>query len=602
VLLTTAGMQQFKRYYTGELDAERDFSARRTASIQKCFRTSDIEEVGDETHLTFFEMLGNFSFGDYFKEESIVWAYEFVTERLGVSPDRVRVSIFRGDERVPRDTESYRIWHEVVKVPKERIDERGMEDNFWGPTGNGGPCGPTSEIYVDGVEIWNLVFNEFYCNASREELLAGGGALERLKLPGVDTGMGFERLLAVLGGQGSVFETDLLHPLASEIASVAPGLEPRTLRVLTDHLRASVFLIGDGVVPSNKEAGYILRRLVRRTLAYQIKHDIHADLFPYAAKKVREMFGGIYEELADEERILAVLEAEKEKFEKAIAKGLGELQRHAVIGAKEAFLLYETYGLPFELIKELAPKGAAKDLTREGFERELERHKEISRAGAEKKFGGHGLVLSTGELKAANEEELTKVTRLHTATHLLQQALRDVLGPEVEQRGSDITAERTRFDFAFPRKLTPEELKSAEEIVKKLEDIKNKVRIILTLDTLEYAKMSGRVKTLQAALASVLNVKPIAVLRGGDLKMEERVRTRKAALDRVIEMAKEEFGDKPVYLAVVHARDLKSGEALLEDAKKHFNAKETMISELTIAVAANLGPGTVGLVVYPIEP
>jgi len=465
VLLTTAGMQQFKRYYTGELDAERDFSARRTASIQKCFRTSDIEEVGDETHLTFFEMLGNFSFGDYFKEESIVWAYEFVTERLGVSPDRVRVSIFRGDERVPRDTESYRIWHEVVKVPKERIDERGMEDNFWGPTGNGGPCGPTSEIYVDGVEIWNLVFNEFYCNASREELLAGGGALERLKLPGVDTGMGFERLLAVLGGQGSVFETDLLHPLASEIASVAPGLEPRTLRVLTDHLRASVFLIGDGVVPSNKAAGYILRRLVRRTLAYQIKHDIHADLFPYAAKKVREMFGGIYEELADEERILAVLEAEKEKFEKAIAKGLGELQRHAVIGAKEAFLLYETYGLPFELIKELAPKGAAKDLTREGFERELERHKEISRAGAEKKFGGHGLVLSTGELKAANEEELTKVTRLHTATHLLQQALRDVLGPEVEQRGSDITAERTRFDFAFPRKLTPEELKSAEEIV-----------------------------------------------------------------------------------------------------------------------------------------
>ncbi|MDP3947703.1 MAG: alanine--tRNA ligase-related protein [bacterium] len=465
VLLTTAGMQQFKRYYTGELDAERDFGARRTASIQKCFRTSDIEEVGDETHLTFFEMLGNFSFGDYFKEESIVWAYEFMTERLGVSPERIRVSIFNGNERVPRDFESYRIWHEAVKIPKERIDERGMEDNFWGPTGTGGPCGPTTEIYVDGVEIWNLVFNEFSSDVGRDELLSGGGTLSSLTLSGVDTGLGFERLLAILGGHASIFETDLLHPLVTDLASIAPGLEPRVLRVLADHLRSSIMLIGDGVTPSNKEAGYILRRLLRRILAYQITHDIHADLFPYAIKSVQGTFGDIYKEVNDTERILGVLQAEKQKFEKAIAKGLGELQKYQGVGAKEAFMLYETYGLPFELIKELAPTATVKDLTREEFDREFERHKEISRAGALKKFGGHGLILNTGELKAADHEELNKVTRLHTATHLMQQALRDVLGPEVQQRGSDITAERTRFDFAFPRKLTPEELKKVEEII-----------------------------------------------------------------------------------------------------------------------------------------
>jgi alanyl-tRNA synthetase len=464
VLLTTAGMQQFKRYYTGELDALRDFGARRTASIQKSFRTSDIEEVGDETHLTFFEMLGNFSFGDYFKEEAILWAYEFMTERLAVSPDRISVSIFKGDSRVPRDKDSFDIWHSVLGIPKERINERGMEDNFWGPTGSGGPCGPTTEIYVDGVEVWNIVFNEFLANVSRDELLRGGGTLTPLKLSGVDTGMGLERLISVLNGQSSVFETDLLHPILTEIAALAPGLEPRELRILTDHLRAAIFLIGDGVEPSNKEAGYILRRLLRRIQAIQISRDIHADIFPYAVRKVREIFGEIYREINDEERILHILESEKQKFEKAVAKGLSELRKLTAIDAKEAFHLYETYGLPFELIKEFSPKEAL-TLSREEFERELERHKEVSRAGAEKKFGGHGLILNTGELKAANYEELKKVTRLHTATHLLQQALRDVLGPEVEQRGSDITAERTRFDFKFHRKLAKEELLKVEEIV-----------------------------------------------------------------------------------------------------------------------------------------
>lgn len=456
VLLTTAGMQQFKRYYTGELDALRDFGARRTASIQKCFRTSDIEEVGDETHLTFFEMLGHFSFGDYFKQETIQWTFELLTGTLGISPERISVTVFEGDDAVPFDEESFHAWSAFL--PKERIGKGSRADgNFWGPAGAEGPCGACVEVYVDGAEVATLVFMEYFCRADQK--------LEPLENKGVDVGWGFERLLAVLSGSSNVFETDVLHPLYSEIAGVASGLDARVLRVLTDHLRASVFLIGDGVTPSNKEAGYILRRLLRRILAYQITHDIHADLFPYAIKSVQVTFGAIYQKLNDKERIQGVLETEKQKFEKTIAKGLGELQNYQRVGAKEAFWLYETYGLPFELIYELAPKRATLGLTREEFDREFKHHQEISRAGAEKKFGGHGLLLNTGELKAADEAELKKVTRLHTATHLLQQALRDVLDPDVRQAGSDITAERTRFDFTFPRKLTAGELKRVEEIV-----------------------------------------------------------------------------------------------------------------------------------------
>lgn len=473
VLFTTAGMQQFKPYFTGELTAETDFGKKSTASIQKCIRTNDIDEVGDNTHATFFEMLGNFSFGGYFKKEAITYAFEFITKELGLEISYV--TIFEGSNGVPKDEESRKIWNNlgVTDVREETID-----DVFWGPTGTEGPCGPTTEIYCktsagQDVEVWNIVFNQFYYPGSREELLAGteGKELAPLKIQGIDTGMGFERLVAIAQGGKSFYDTDLFAEflkkfteILAEVKTEIPiEVQERMMRVFADHFRASVFLIGDGVIPSNKDQGYILRRLIRRMLAYKVIYvlpeNIFEILFPLIAKK----FGAYYPEVKNPE-ITSILFEEQKKFERAVRKGLTELSKLETLNAEKAFALSSTYGIGFELIKEMAPV-AAKDLKKEDFEKEFKRHQELSKAGAEKKFGGHGLLLDTGELKAKDEVELKKVTRLHTATHLLQAALRNVLGPEVSQAGSDITAERTRFDFNFPRKLTPEEITAVENLV-----------------------------------------------------------------------------------------------------------------------------------------
>ena len=359
--------------------------------------------------------------------------------------------------------QAYDIWHKEIGLSKDKIICGKREDNFWGPTGDEGPCGPTTEIYVDGIEIWNLVFNEYYQEKD--------GRLIKAENPGVDTGMGFERLVAVLQGVDDVFETDIFRDFIFKISEFVPikenGKEKKIIKILADHLRASIFLAASGIRPSNKEAGYILRRLLRRILAFSIKYDIHADLFPESVDFIKEKFGNFYPELNDKKTILAVLEEERLKFQEAIGKGLKEMGKYDEIGAKEAFYLYETFGLPFELVKELAPQ-KAKNLNKiefdKEFAREFKRHQEIARAGVEKKFGGHGLVLNTGELKAANEEEMKKVIRFHTATHLLQWALREVLGKDVRQAGSDINAERLRFDFSFNRKMTPEEIKKTEDL------------------------------------------------------------------------------------------------------------------------------------------
>ncbi|MEX2054457.1 MAG: alanine--tRNA ligase [Candidatus Colwellbacteria bacterium] len=476
VLLTTAGVQQFKAYYTGEADPMVDFGSKNVVSIQKSFRTTDIDEVGDETHLTFFEMMGNFSFGGYFKEEAIKYAYEFVTKGLGLEIDYV--TIFKGDKDVPEDDESARIWSEIDSSLE--IRKLGREDNFWGPTGNEGPCGPTTEIFVGGVEIWNVVFNEFYSNRD--------GSFRKLTTPGVDTGSGLERVAAALQGKSHIFETDLFLPIIEKIKELAPGLDEKIVRVFADHIRASCFLIADGIRPSNKEAGYILRRLIRRVIAYEISYDVHANLLAEVPQVVVNKFGKVYENL-EEREIVDVLEAEKKKFKTALSRGLKELSGYKELSGKEAFFLYETYGLPFELIKEMAPPKLANKLKQEDFDLEFERHQEASRAGKERKFGGHGLILDTGELKAANEEELKKVTRLHTATHLLQSALRMVLGDGVAQRGSDITAERTRFDFTFDRKLTDEEVARVEELVNQV--IKEDVPMRYEELPLKEAKKTG---------------------------------------------------------------------------------------------------------------
>lgn len=458
VLFTTAGMQQFKPYYTGEADPMKDFESLNTASIQKSMRTSDIDEVGDESHLTFFEMLGNFSFGGYWKKEAIQLAYDFITKEMGLGIDYV--SVFKGNKEVPADIESEKIWKEIN--PNIRIEKAGVEDNFWGPTGNKGPCGPTTEVYVSGVEIWNIVFNEFLYPGSREELLSGKSnkKLEKLEKPGIDTGMGMERLAMVTQGKPNIFETDLLEPL---IMLLPEDLDTRAKRIIADHARASAFLISDGITPSNKEQGYVLRRLLRRIIVLTEVNGLETEVINDILESTVENYDPFYPEL-DKGLILKEFEKENEKFKKTLKKGIKELEKMETIDAVSAFKLYESYGLPYEIIKEIG-RDKAKGLTRESFEEEFKKHQEKSRAGAEKKFGGHGLLMDTGELKAGNEEELRKATRLHTATHLLHASLRKVLGSDIKQAGSDITAERLRFDFTFPRKMTPEEIQKVEDIV-----------------------------------------------------------------------------------------------------------------------------------------
>jgi alanyl-tRNA synthetase len=454
VLLTTAGMQQFKKYFTGELNAERDFGTKNVCSVQKCFRTSDIDEVGDESHLTFFEMLGNFSFGGYWKKEAIEYAHEFITKELGLVIDFV--SVFEGNNEVPADLESEEIWK---SLGLKDVRKFGREDNFWGPTGSEGPCGSTTEIYIKtaegkSVEIWNLVFNEFYCDKNKK--------LSPLEIKSIDTGMGFERLAMAVQKVPTIFETDLFSRFRHH------SDDDRKDRIVADHARAVSFLIFDGVRPSNKGAGYVLRRLLRRLIFYLSNIGRHSETqwFNQIYNGIEDTYHFVYPNSIPEMNtvVSAVFEEEYAKFNKTLRIGIKELKKIKIVDAYSAFKIYESYGLPYEIIKEVGVE-KAKNLTREDFDKEFEKHQEISRAGAEKKFGGHGLILDTGELKAGSKEEEQKVIRLHTATHLLHQALRDVLGSEVSQCGSDITSERARFDFVFPRKMTEKEIKEAENIV-----------------------------------------------------------------------------------------------------------------------------------------
>ncbi|MDO8574667.1 MAG: alanine--tRNA ligase [bacterium] len=472
VLLTTAGMQQFKPYFTGDKDPMKDFGSRRTASIQKSFRTSDIDEVGDESHLTFFEMLGHFSFGDYFKKETIEWTFELLTKIFGIDKERISVSVFEGDQKIPKDQESYDAWLRFLPVEKIKLGLR-EDGNVWGPAGPEGPCGACNEVYVDGLEVATLVFMEYLY--SKDDVFAP------LKQKGVDVGWGFERLIKVVQSAPTVFETDLFESIIQLIPHRDIENETKAVRIITDHIRGSVFLIADGIMPSNVGAGYILRRLLRRAIRYGRVLNLDKNFMIPLAQKVIEMYKEFYPELSvKREDILIVIGKEKEKFEATLEKGLKEFEKFlfpgkALLGSRpekvllapkniitgeEAFYLYESFGFPIELTRELAREHGF-TIDESGWETALKKHQEISRAGAEKKFGGHGI----GAIQ--DKEAAEKMTRLHTATHLLHQALHDVLGgeSEVKQMGSDITEERTRFDFTFPRKLTPEEIKKIENIV-----------------------------------------------------------------------------------------------------------------------------------------
>ena len=504
VLFTTAGMQQFKPYFMGTADPIKDFGGKNVASVQKAMRTSDIDEVGDKSHLTFFEMLGHFSFGDYFKKETIGWTYEFLTKELKIDKNRISATVFAGDtstgstgspqassgQVIPFDSESYDAWAQLI--PREKIKKGPREDNVWGPAGPEGPCGAANEVYVDDLEVATLVFMEYYCDKNQN--------LKPLPQKGVDVGWGLERIVQIVQGKESVFDTDLLNP----VIKLAPmELDDRLARIIADHSRAIVFLITDGVRPSNKEQGYVMRRLMRRVITYfhtaqpvdkrlaksfihrsdiTVMHDIFA--------KIVEIYGQYYPELSAD-IIIHEFDHEKEKFEKTLTQGLRELAKIELVSAEIAFKLYESYGLPFEVIKELGREKTA-ELAREDFDEEFKKHQEKSRAGAEKKFGGHGMI-TEGDLTASTKEEMVKKTRLHPATHLLHAALRKTLassaGGEVKQQGSDITLERLRFDFTFPRKLTPDELKQAEDMVNDV--IEKRLPVVKTKMSYEDAVKSG---------------------------------------------------------------------------------------------------------------
>ena len=424
VLFTTAGMQQFKPYYTNPASADKDFGNRNIATVQKCVRTSDIDEVGDDTHHTFLEMLGNFSFGGYGKKEAIAYAYEFITQELNLSISYV--TFYKGDKNVPRDEESAKIWHELgIKD----IREDGA-DVFWGPTGDSGPCGPTTEIYCknakgNDVEIWNIVFNEFFCDGSREKLDKGEATLKKLPIVGIDTGMGFERLVAIVQNKRNNYETDLFN-----------NEKTREERIVADHVRTALFIISDGVVPTNTGRGYILRRLIRRAVRFS-KEPLQKEI-----ERFKKVYNGIYN-LDDKREI----EKEENKFRHTLEHGLKEFEKGI-----DPFVLATTYGFPIELTLELAKEKNIK-IDLEDFNKKMAEHQKLSQTASAGMFKG-GL---------ANHDP--KTIKLHTAHHLLLAGLQAVVDKNIKQRGSNITEERLRMDFLCDHKLTDEEKKKVEDWV-----------------------------------------------------------------------------------------------------------------------------------------
>jgi alanyl-tRNA synthetase len=462
VLFNTAGMQPLVPYLLGETHPS---GATRLVDSQKCVRTNDIDEIGDNTHATFFEMLGNWSLGDYFKEETIKWSFEFLTskeEGLGLDPDRLYVTIFEGDENAPRDEEALAIWKKYI--PENRIYFFGAKSNWWSP-GDNGPCGPDTEMFYDVsekglgdmtkeeymaaddrqdvVEIWNDVFMEY----EKKD----GKVVGKLKQKNVDTGSGLERVTMVVQGKNNIFETDLLSPILEKI----PGKDLRVKRIIADHIRTAVFMIADGVFPGSVDRGYVLRRLLRRAVR-------HADTL--GMREVDILIGAVIEKYQEaypylkkeKSRIIEEVKQEEAKFRQTLSHGMKEFEKISAqrISGKNAFDLYQSYGFPFEVTQELAKeKGISVD--EKGFVEEMKKHQEISRQGSGQKFRG-GL---------ADHSEMS--VRYHTATHLLHQALRIVLGEEAVQQGSNITPERLRFDFVHDTKMTDEQKKRVEDLVNK---------------------------------------------------------------------------------------------------------------------------------------
>ena len=469
VLFTTAGMHPLVPFLLGEPHP----LGKRLVNFQKCIRTNDIDEVGDPTHLTFFEMLGNWSLGDYFKEESINWSFEFLTRELEIDQRKLAVTVFEGDADAPRDETAAAVWRSLG-IPDERIFYRPKVDNWWGPAGMTGPCGPDSEIFFDTgrpdhpgcypgcscgkwFEIWNNVFMEYEKTAD--------GRYIHLQQRNVDTGMGVERTAAVLNGYDDIFSVETIRPLVDSIQTLSGKTyaeHPVAFRVIADHVRASVFAIADGAIPSNIGAGYVVRRMLRRAVRHGWELGIQKNFCAWLSRSVVEMLADVYPVLVVQANPIAeILDEEETKFKRTLERGLRQyhklsqrLQEQGVseINGDQAFDLFETHGFPVELTVELAQE-AGLSVDRAGFEAARQNHQELSRQA------------NTIAFKGGLADHTHQTTRLHTATHLLHQALREVLGDGVSQKGSNITPERLRFDFSYPEKLTPEQIREIEEIV-----------------------------------------------------------------------------------------------------------------------------------------
>lgn len=487
VLFTTAGMHPLVPYLMGQKHP----AGKRLVNVQKCIRTDDIDKVGNPFHLTFFEMLGNWSLGDYWKKEAIEYSYEFLTSKkwLNLDKNKLYITVFAGDKDAPRDEESAKIWQNLG-IPKKRIFYLPKKENWWGPAGSIGPCGPDTEMFMDTgkekcskdckpgcncgkyFEVWNDVFMQY--NKTKE------ATYEPLKQKNVDTGMGVERTAAMLQKKETVFEIETFKPIMDKIKENAKVQNIISMRIIADHLKASTFILAEKITPSNLDQGYVLRRLIRKSIRHFRILGIEKENFTSEiAKIVIEIYKDDYPELIENKNfIIEELEKEEKKFKKTLATGLREfnklIKKGIKITGKEAFLLFSSYGFPLEMTEELAEE---KGLTfnKEEFEKEFKKHQELSRAGAEKRFKG-GLADSSEETK-----------KLHTATHLLNQALRRVLKDnKIIQKGSNITPERLRFDFNFDRKLTQEEIKKVEELVNK--KIKEALPVKKQEMTLEEAK------------------------------------------------------------------------------------------------------------------
>jgi alanyl-tRNA synthetase len=510
VLFTTAGMHPLVPYLMGQKHP----LGNKIVDVQKCIRTGDINEVGDNSHLTFFEMLGNWSLGDYFKKEAIEYSFEFLTDKkwLNLDIDKLAISIFKGDKNAPKDDFSYKTWLDLG-IKKERISFLPKKDNWWGPAGLTGPCGPCTEMFYwtskekapkkfdvnnsKWFEIWNDVFMEY--NKTKD------GKYELLKQKNVDTGMGVERTAAILQNKESVFDIELFTPIIKKIKDIANikkenESQLKSIRIITDHLRAAAFILGDEkrITPSNVEQGYVLRRLIRKSIRHGKLLGITDNFTLELAKSIIPVYKDNYEEIGKYKKfILEEFDKEEEKFTKTIDKGTKRFEKILLnlkskrIPGIEAFHLYDTYGFPIELTKELADERGFK-IDEVGFDEEFKKHQEKSRLGTEKRFSS-GL-----------SDHSVDTTRLHTATHLLHQSLRKVLGSHVQQKGSNITPERLRFDFSHDKKLTDVELKKVEYLVN--EQIKKKIEVKREEMSPSEAKNKGALGFFESKYGDIVSV------------------------------------------------------------------------------------------------